>query len=306
MGCLDPRGLEHGGPDPMLDARPVHRVRLDGFWLDRTEVTNRQFAEFVQATGYLTIAERTPTAEEIPGATPEQLVAGSIVFSPPDRPVPLDDYAEWWRYVQGADWRHPLGPQSSIEGKEDYPVTQVAFTDAQAYADWAGKRLPTEAEWEYAARGGLAGMPYVWGSELTPEGVWQTNAWQGDFPLRDDGQDGFSGVAPVGKFPANGYGLVDMAGNVWEWCADWYRPDYYATLAKSGRVIENPTGPSESFDPAEPGVAKRSQRGGSFLCSEQYCTRYMVGARGKGEISTASNHLGFRLAKTPPPISESF
>ncbi len=299
MGCLDPRGLPHGGPDGMADARPIHRVRVDGFWMDRVEVTNDQFAAFIQATGYVTVAERTPTAAEFPGAPAENLVAGSVVFTPPAQPVPLDNHYRWWSYLKGASWRHPEGPSSDIEGRGNHPVVHIAYEDAEAYARWAGKRLPSEAEWEFAARGGLSGQPYAWGDELQPGGHWMANTWQGEFPLKDKAEDGFAGIAPVAQFPPNGYGLHDMAGNVWEWCSDWYRPDSYIQSAAEGRVVRNPRGPSSSFDPAEPGQAKRVHRGGSFLCNEQYCTRYMMGTRGKGEVSSGSNHLGFRCVKAP-------
>ena len=262
MGCLDPRDLPHGGPDAMADARPIHRVRVDGFWIDRVEVTNDQFAAFVQATGYVTVAERTPTAAEFPGAPAENLVAGSVVFTPPSQPVPLDNHYRWWSYVKGACWRHPEGPSTSIEGRGSYPVVHVAYEDAEAYARWAGKRLPTEAEWEFAARGGLAGQPYAWGDAFQPDGRWMANTWQGQFPLKDTTEDGFAGIAPVAQFPPNGYGLHDMAGNVWEWCSDWYRPDGYVPIAAEGGVAHNPRGPSSSFDPAEPGQAKRVHRGG--------------------------------------------
>ncbi len=300
MGCDDPRKLPHGGPDGMPDARPIHRVSVDAFWMDRVEVTNRQYAAFVKATGYITVAERTPTAAEFPGAQPENLVAGSVVFAPPKQQVPLDNHYRWWSYVKGASWRHPEGPQTSALRREDYPVTHIAYEDAEAYAKWAGKRLPTETEWEFAARGGVAGKPYSWGDELQPGGRWMANTFQGKFPLKDTGEDGFAGVAPVAQFPANGYGLFDMAGNVWEWCSDWYRPDGYAecaAAAEKGAVVRNPRGPESSFDPAEPRERKRVHRGGSYLCTEEYCTRYMIGTRGKGEISSASNHLGFRCVK---------
>ncbi|HTM31107.1 MAG TPA: formylglycine-generating enzyme family protein [Vicinamibacterales bacterium] len=299
MGAADPTGADANvvGMQATTDSRPIHRVYVDGFWMDATEVTNAQFAEFVAATGYVTIAEQTPRAEDFPGAPPENLVAGSIVFAPPDHPVPLTDHFQWWSYVKGASWRHPQGPGSSIEGKERYPVVHVAYADAQAYAKWAGKRLPTEAEWEFAARGGLSGKLYPWGDTFTSEGVWSANTHQGHFPDRDAGEDHFVGIAPVAQFPANGYGLFDVAGNVWEWTSDWYRPDYYAQLAASGGAVRNPPGPGNSFDPSEPGVAKRVHRGGSFLCTDQYCSRYMVGTRGKGDVDTGTNHLGFRCVK---------
>jgi formylglycine-generating enzyme required for sulfatase activity len=295
MGVADPRGIPHGGSQAMEDARPIHRVYVDGFWMDKTDVTNAEFAHFVAATGYVTVAERKPDPADFSGVAPDKLVPGAIVFQAPSHPVSLDDPYQWWSYVPGANWRHPEGPQSSIRGRDNYPVVQVSYEDAVAYATWAGKRLPTEAEWEFAARGGLAGKRYAWGDELLPKGKWMTNVHQGHFPDQDTRKDGFSGVAPVGSFPANGYGLFDMSGNVWQWVADWYRSDYYSEIA--GTVARNPQGPDSSFDPREPAAQKRVQRGGSFLCTEQYCTRYMLGTRGKGEISSASNHLGFRCVR---------
>ena len=276
----------HGNSEmPMAsnDAEPVHRVFVDGFWMDTTTVTNEQFQKFVRATGYVTIAERTPTKEEFPTAPAENLVAGSVVFAPTDHEVPLTDHFQWWTYVKGANWRHP--------------VVQVAYPDAEAYAKWAGKRLPTEAEFEFAARGGLAGKTYAWGDEFRPGGKWMANTWQGKFPVKDAGEDGYAGIAPVAQFPANGYGLYDMAGNVWQWCSDWYRSDYYAQLAKAGGLTINPKGPDSPLDPSEPNEKKRVHRGGSFLCNDQYCSRYIVGTRGKGEVNTGTNHLGFRCVK---------
>jgi sulfatase modifying factor 1 len=284
-------------PGAAQEAQPVHPVHVDGFWMDATVVTNERFAAFVAATDYVTLAERVPAAADLPGVPPENLVAGAIVFTPPDHQVDLHDVAQWWSYVKGANWRHPLGPASEVTGRPSYPVVQVAYADALAYARWAGKRLPTESEWEYAARGGLVGKLYVWGDELKPGGRWMANIFQGRFPAADSGEDGFAGIAPVAQYPANGYGLYDMAGNVWQWCSDWYRPDAYAQIARSGTVASNPKGPADSFDPGEPGAKKRVQRGGSFLCTAQYCTRYLVGSRGKGEIDTASNHVGFRCVK---------
>ncbi len=298
MGSPAAEGGEErvGCGDPSADARPFHRVYVDGFWMDRTEVTNEQFARFVRATGYVTVAERTPTAEDFPAAPLETLAAGSLVFRPPPGPVPLDDNFRWWRYVEKASWRHPFGRESDLRGRERYPVVHVAFEDATAFARWAGKRLPTEAEFEFAARGGLSGKRYAWGDELRPGGRWMANTFQGHFPDRDTADDGWKGLAPVAAYPANGYGLFDVAGNVWEWVADWYRPDYYATLAAKG-VAHEPRGPDQSFDPAEPGVPKRVQRGGSFLCSSEYCSRYLVGSRGKGDPSSGANHLGFRCVR---------
>lgn len=288
-------GLVAGFPD----AQPAHRVAVDGFWMDATEVTNEEFARFVQATGYRTVAERVPTTNEYPNALPEMLFAGSVCFRPPATPVSLDDHFQWWSYVRGADWRHPEGEGSSIAGKEKFPVVHVAWEDAEAYAKWAGKRLPTEAEWEFAARGGLGRQPYAWGAELRPGGRWMANSFQGRFPVRDTGEDGFTGPAPVGQYPANGHGLHDVAGNVWEWVGDWYRPDTYAARARAGGVARNPRGPADSHDPDEPGVAKRVHRGGSYLCSDQYCARYLVGTRGKGAPDTGTSHLGFRCVKGP-------
>lgn len=296
MGAQDPVDMGDAvGMKATTDARPIHRVAVDGFWMDTTEVTNDQFAAFVKSTGYVTIAERKPRAEDFPGAPPEALVPGAVVFSPPRHPVPLNNEYLWWSYVKGADWRHPSGPQSSIEGKGRWPVVHVAYDDALAYAQWAGKRLPTEAEWEFAARGGLTGQVFPWGNSFQIGNAFMANSHQGHFPDRDSGDDAFVGIAPVGQFPANGYRLYDVGGNVWEWTSDWYRPDYYAQLA--GTIARNPQGPAGGFDPAEPGVKKRVHRGGSFLCTDQFCSRYMVGTRGKGELSTGSNHLGFRLVK---------
>jgi sulfatase modifying factor 1 len=298
MGAADAPDMNDVGMKATEDSRPIHRVYVDGFWIDKTDVTNQQFEAFVTATSYVTVAERKPRAEDYPGAPPENLVAGSIVFSPPDHPVPLNDHFQWWNYVHGANWRHPLGPDSDIKGKENYPVVQIAYEDALAYAKWAGKRLPTEAEWEYAARGGLSGKPYVWGEEFRPNGKWMANTHQGTFPVKDTGEDGHIGIAAVAQYPPNGYGLFDMAGNVWQWTSDWYRPDYYQQLAAAGGVARNPQGPDSPFDPAEPTEKKKVHRGGSFLCTDQYCSRYMVGTRGKGEISTGTNHLGFRCVTT--------
>jgi sulfatase modifying factor 1 len=296
MGAQDPQGADMNmvGMQATADARPIHRVYVDGFFMDKTDVTNAQFAAFVKATGYITIAEKTPTAQDFPSAPPENLYAGGVVFSPPNHAVPLNNHFQWWTYVKGANWRHPSGPDSSIKGKENYPVVQVAYADAEAYAKWVHKRLPTEAEWEFAARGGLAGNPYVWGEQFRPSGKWMANTFQGHFPDKDTGADGFIGLAPVAQYTPNPYGLYDMAGNVWQWTSDWYRPDYYYQLAQTGSVARNPKGPDSPLDPAEPNEKKKVHRGGSFLCTDQYCSRYMVGTRGKGEISTGTNHLGFR------------
>lgn len=294
MGAMDPPATTDAGMHGAADARPIHRVYVDGFWMDKTDVTNEEFARFVKATGYVTIAERAPSAKEFPGAPPENLVAGSVVFLPPDHPVALNNHYQWWSYVKGANWRHPEGPKSNLTGREKYPVVQVAYPDALAYAKWAGKRLPTEAEWEFAARGGLAGKSYPWGDDFQPGGKWMANTHQGHFPNSDTGDDGYIGISPVSQFPPNRYGLYDMAGNVWQWTSDWYRPDYYQQLAVTGGVTRNPRGPAAPFDPAEPQEKKKVHRGGSFLCTDQYCARYVVGTRGKGEVTTGTNHLGFR------------
>jgi formylglycine-generating enzyme len=301
MGASDAPDMNDVGMRATEDSRPVHRVYVDGFWMDRTDVTNDEFARFVDATGYVTVAERTPRAEDLPEVPPEALVAGSVVFSPPQHAVPLDNHLQWWSYVPGASWRHPLGPTSTLAGEGAYPVVHVAYEDATAYARWAGKRLPTEAEWEFAARGGLSGKPYVWGDVFRPGGQWMANTHQGIFPVSDTAEDGHVGATAVGSYPPNGYGLSDMAGNVWQWTSDWYRADYYQQLAAAGRVARNPRGPATSLDPAEPGISKRVLRGGSFLCTDQYCSRYMVGTRGKGAIDTGTNHLGFRCVREPAP-----
>ncbi|MGC1417616.1 MAG: formylglycine-generating enzyme family protein [Candidatus Acidiferrum sp.] len=307
MGAQDAPDMNEVGMQATRDSRPIHRVYVDSFWMDKTDVTNEEFAQFVHATRYVTVAERTPRAEDFPGAPPENLVAGSVVFSPPDHPVSLNDHFQWWSYVKGANWHHPLGPGSNIKGKDKYPVVHVAYEDALAYANWAGKRLPTEAEWEFAARGGLSGKPFVWGDQFRPGGKWMANTYQGNFPVKgmDRGDDGFIGIAPVAQYPSNGYGLYDMAGNVWQWTSDWYRPDYYAQLALLGGVARNPQGPDSPLDPSEPTEKKRVHRGGSFLCTDQYCSRYIVGTRGKGEVSTGTNHLGFRCVKGVPASNRS-
>ena len=291
-----------GSDDPRFpDASPVHRVKVDGFWMDRTDVTNTQFERFVDATGYVTIAEQKPDAAMMPGVPPEALVAGSLVFTKPTGPVPLDDPSAWWRYVPGAYWRHPEGPTSDLKGRDTNPVVDIAWPDAVAYAKWAGKRLPTEAEWEYAARGGLERKPYVWGDQFEPGGKQMANTFQGHFPDNSTAEDGFPGTSPVGSFPPNGFGLYDMAGNVWQWCSDWYRPDYFASVSgpDDQSIAVNPGGPDTSLDPAEPGVPKRVMKGGSFVCTDQYCSRFRPGARGKGDPFTPLDHVGFRCISVP-------
>jgi formylglycine-generating enzyme len=291
-----PGGRFWMGTPHMEDAQPVHQVEVKGFWMDRTDVTNEEFARFVKATGYVTIAERPLDPKEFPNLAPDELAPGAAVFTPPPSPISLDNPLAWWKFVRGASWRHPLGPNSNITGREKYPVVQIAWADAEAYAKWAGKRLPTEAEWEFAARGGRDRQDYPWGNEFKPGGKWRANTFQGHFPDHNTAEDGYAGIAPVASFPPNDYGLYDMSGNVWQWVSDWYRPDYYAQLANN-EVAINPQGPDNSFDPQEPGVAKRVQKGGSFLCTDQYCSRYMPGARGKGDPETGTNHLGFRCVR---------
>ena len=278
-------GSETGPPD----VRPVHKVTVDGFWMDQHEVTNEQFARFVDATGYVTTAERPPDPKDFPGVPAEKLVAGSIVFSPHGADASVDQPLSWWDYVPGANWRHPAGPRSGIDDKAKHPVVDVSWDGAVAYCKWAGKRLPTEAEWEYAARGGLDRKEYVWGDEQTPGGKHLANTWQGHFPRENTKEDGFVGTAPVASFPANGYGLYDMAGNVWEWCADWYRPDYYAHSP-----AKNPPGPESSYDPDEPGASKRVERGGSYLCTDLYCGSFRPSRRMKTSPDSSLCHTGFR------------
>jgi len=281
----------------MPDAAPVHLVEVDGFWMDRTPVTNAEYGRFVKATSYVTVAERPLNAKDFPGVPSTMLVPGSAVFAPTSSPVPLDNPLQWWRYTPGANWKHPEGPQSDVRGRADHPAVHLAFEDVVAYAKWAGKQLPTEAEFEFAARGGLDRNLYPWGNELTPGNTPVANIWQGTFPAKDRGEDGYAGTSPVTAFPPNRFGLHDMGGNVWQWTADWYRSDYYATLAKTGGVSRNPEGPGDSFDPDEPAAAKRVLKGGSYLCTDQYCARYLVGSRGKAEVNSGASNLGFRLVR---------
>ena len=288
-----------GSEDFYPEERPVREVSVAGFWMDEHPVTAAEFRRFVRDTGYVTVAERPLDPTDYPDADPELLVPGSLVFRRTAGPVSLDDFRNWWEYLPGAYWKRPGGKGTTINGRDRHPVVQVAYEDAVAYAKWAGGRLPTEAEWEFAARGGLSGKLYPWGDSLQPDGKWMANIYEGRFPVlgTDTGEDAFAGLAPVAQYAPNAYGLHDVAGNAWEWVSDWYQPDYYATLAAQGGVARNPGGPPDAFDPAEPGEAKRVHRGGSFLCTEQYCTRYMIGTRGKGEQRTATNHVGFRTVR---------
>lgn len=306
-------GSDHHLAQP--NERPAHKVRVHGFWMDRTHVTNAQFARFVEATGYITTAERAPDWEslkiQLPPGTPRPpdslMVPGALVFVGTEQPVDLEDYTQWWRYVPGANWRHPEGPESSIEGKEDHPVVQVSYADAQAYARWVGKRLPTEAEWEFAARGGLEQATYAWGDEFAPGGQKMANVWEGasqPFPVVSPKAGGATGTSRVCTFPRNGYGLCDMTGNAWQWVADWYRADAFVPAAQGAMLID-PQGPADSYDPNDPGgvenAPKRVIRGGSFLCNESYCLSYRPSARRGNDPDSSASHLGFRLVTYAPP-----
>jgi formylglycine-generating enzyme required for sulfatase activity len=276
---------------------PQHRATVDGFWADRSPVTNEQFRAFVEATGYVTFAEIAPRAEDYPGALPEMLNAGSIVFNKPRRGTNTNN-CTWWSFVFGADWRHPTGPDSSIDGLDKHPVVHIAFRDAEAYARWAGKELPSEAEWEFAARGGLDGAEFAWGDQLHPNGRHMANVWQGEFPWQNLRSDGYERTSPVGTFPANGYGLVDMIGNVWEWTEDWYENRHIVSKPSGCCAAHNPRGASEeaSFDPAQPEVRipRKVLKGGSHLCAPNYCRRYRPAARFPHPVDTSTSHVGFR------------
>ena len=299
--------------------RPAHRVKVNPFFLDIHPVTNAEFSKFVKATGYVTIAERAVDWEEVrkqvPPGTPkppaEVLAPGSLVFQPTKGPVDLRDLSAWWQWTHGASWSHPEGPGSSIAGRENHPVVQIAWADANAYATWAGKRLPTEAEWEFAAAGGNEGHRYAWGTEERPAGRFMLNRWTGQFPYRNDASDGFAGTSPVGAFPANGYGLYDMSGNVWNWCGDIYRADAFAERSQSGEICCDPAGPQttqgekvipgDPSPPTVPGVERRVIKGGSFLCDPAYCESYRPSARRGTPPDTGSSHVGFRCAKDATP-----
>lgn len=284
------------------DELPKHLVVIHPFWLDITQVTNAQFQEFVKATGYVTTAEKKPDWNELkkdlPPGTPKpddsKLVAASLVFTPPHHAVSLDDYSQWWSWVPGANWRYPRGPNNQVQHLNDHPVVHVSWEDANTYCQWAGKRLPTEAEWEWAARGGLKNKIYPWGDEPIDTGIVKANTWQGKFPYKNTLRDKYYYTSPVKSYQPNGYGLYDMAGNVWEWVADWYRVDYYQSL--NNKTINDPKGPATSYDPDEPYAQKKVLRGGSFLCNESYCSGYRVAARMKSTPDTSMEHVGFRCA----------
>lgn len=290
-----------GSDEHYPEEAPAHSVRVDGFWMDRCAVTNREFERFVRDTGYVTLAERPADPLLYPGAQPELLVPSSVVFAKPAGRVDLRNVYNWWTYVAGADWRHPRGPASSLDGLWDHPVVHVAFEDAEAYAQWLGKQLPTEAEWELAARGGLDGAEFVWGDELAPGGKAQANTWQGEFPWQNTLEDGHEWTAPVGSFPPNGYGLHEMAGNVWEWTTDWYRSNHEGA-ASACCAPSNPRGGKleDSFDPAQASkIPRKVMKGGSYLCAPNYCRRYRPAARMAQPIDTSTCHLGFRCVVRP-------
>lgn len=291
--------------------RPAHNVKIKGFWMDETEVTNAQFAAFVQASGYVTVAERKPTWEDLkkqsPPGTPAPpdsvMVPGALVFSPPGRPVMLNDYSQWWQWLPGTNWKHPEGPESNLDGRVHFPVIHVAFEDAMAYCEWAGKRLPTEAEWEFASRGGAAQQRYAWGNELKHNGRFMANTFQGSFPNHNSADDGYEKLAPVKSFPPNAYGLYDMIGNVWEWTSDWYNVEYFKQLARSG-VSVDPAGPQKPYDPNEPYAIKRVSKGGSFLCADNYCVNYRPSARQGTAFDSGMSNLGFRCVKDRADVEE--
>ncbi|WP_266205861.1 formylglycine-generating enzyme family protein [Pontibacter kalidii] len=299
--------FEMGSNDFYPEERPVHRVAVDGFWIDKYPVTNSEFSVFVKATGYQTVAERFPNPADYPEVDPALLVPGSLVFRKPTHRVSLRDHLSWWTYVPGACWKNPEGPDSNLEDREDHPVVHVTFEDAVAYCAWAGKSLPTEAEWEFAARGGLEGAIYTWGNEFAPDGRRLANTWQGAFPWQNLKSDGYEGTSPVGAFPANGYGLYDMAGNVWEWTDDFFRPRHSENAAKACCVPRNPkvSAAEASFAQDRPGgsIPQKVLKGGSYLCAPNYCQRYRPAARQGEAIESSASHIGFRCIVRKPDTS---
>ncbi len=296
MGTDDARSYDH--------ERPAHRVEVNGFWISATEVTNQQFRKFVDATGYQTVAERKPSWEDLKSGLPpgtaeipdSMLVPGSLVFYRPPAPVLLNDYSQWWQYVDGANWQHPEGTGSNLEGRWDHPVTHIAYEDALAYCRWEGSRLPTEAEWEFASRGGKEQQFFGWGDELAPEGKSMANTFQGSFPIVDTKEDGFDSTSPVRTFPPNAFGLYDMIGNVWEWTSDYYDIHYFGSFGKD-EVVHNPKGAARSFDPNEPYAEKRVTKGGSYLCASNYCSNYRPSARQGASVDSGASNLGFRTVR---------
>jgi formylglycine-generating enzyme len=287
-----------GSDNHYPEEAPAHEVTVDAFWIDPAPVTNRDFLRFVNATGYVTFAELKPDAADYPGALPHMLRAGSLVFTPPHDVVDLRDWSQWWNFKFGANWRRPDGPRSSIAGRHDHPAVHVAYRDAEAYAAWAGKELPTEAEWEFAARGGLDGAEFAWGDELMPGGKPVANTWQGNFPLENLASDGYERTSPVRAFPPNGHGLYDMIGNVWEWTADWFSPQHQDGPANACCIPQNPRGGARegSYDPRQPEIAipRKVLKGGSHLCAPNYCRRYRPAARHAQPVDTSTSHVGFR------------
>jgi sulfatase modifying factor 1 len=296
-----------GSDHHYIEERPAHLVNVSPFWMDRTTVTNAEFARFIDATGYVTVAERPLDPVLYPGAKPAMLQPGSLVFAGTEGPVDTRDYRNWWVWVPGACWCHPEGPDTDLEDRADHPVVQVAYEDAEAYATWAGKELPTEAEWEFAARGGLDGAAFVWGDEITPGGLHMANTWQGAFPWENLATDGYDRTSPVGSFPANGYDLYDMAGNVWQWTTDWFATRHEADLQKSCCGPTDPRGPAMegSFDPASPNIRipRKVTKGGSFLCAPSYCRRYRPAARHAQMVDSGMSHIGFRCIRRDPPAA---
>jgi formylglycine-generating enzyme len=287
-----------GSDQHYREERPVHSVRVDGFWMDRFPVTNVRFARFIETTGYTTFAEKPPKPEDYPDALPELLFPGSLVFVQPPGKVDLSDVRNWWRYIRGANWRQPGGPSTTLDGLADHPVLHVTFADAEAFATWEGKVLPTEAEWEFAARGGLDGAVYAWGDEFLPGDRHMANTWQGEFPWQHRSRDGYERTSPVGAFPANGYGLHDMIGNVWEWTTDWYVAGHTADPVNACCIPANPRGPRlmESYDPAQRNIRipRKVLKGGSHLCAPNYCRRYRPAARYPEPVDTSTSHVGLR------------
>lgn len=302
MVWIEGGSFQMGSNDHYPEESPIHAVSVDGFWIDKYTVTNAQFSQFFEATRYVTVAERAPDPADYPGARPEMLVPASVMFRKAPYPVELSDHYNWWTYVPGADWRHPYGPQSNLKGMAKHPVVHIAYEDAVAFAEWAGKEIPTEAEWEFAARGGIDGAEFAWGDEFAPDGKQMANTWQGEFPHENTLDDGFEWIAPVGSYPPNGYGLYDVIGNVWEWTADWYQKHNEVVSSCCGNMKEKIRDREKSYDPNTPQIKipRRVMKGGSYLCAPNYCRRYRPAARMAQAIDTSTCHLGFRCVVRPP------